>query len=100
MAILSILQPNGILFGHFVISQFWYVLPIKIWQPWSEVKEGGGGEFKKENSVLFRVTRCVCEKSRPKCSPIRFMSKLMQKIYRFKKWPKIRAVIFKHAAQS
>jgi hypothetical protein len=34
-AILSILRPLGIFYGHLVhFVLIWYVVPVKIWQPW------------------------------------------------------------------
>jgi hypothetical protein len=47
------------------------------------------GTFFEEHifSVGFRVTKCVCEKNRPKRSPTRFSSKLIHNFYLCKKCP-------------
>jgi hypothetical protein len=46
---LPILPPNGIFNGHlvhfvviwYIFFPFWYVVPIKIWQPWAHSGRGG-----------------------------------------------------------
>jgi hypothetical protein len=55
MAILSILQPTGIFYGHlvhfvviwYIFCPFWYVAARKIWQPWL-------GSFCARARVLFQ----------------------------------------------